>query len=101
VRLADKWDGQMGIGTGPGSWRDRALRAEADTDAALLLAHMNSLESDARVMELERALREASTSVSWRLTAPLRALRLRPPRRRRPELTPRRLSEGLTGPDGP
>jgi hypothetical protein len=101
VRLADKWDGKMGIGSGAGTWRDRALRAEADTDAALLLAHMNSLESDARVEELERALQEARTSVSWRLTAPLRRLRLSSPRGRRPELTPRRLSEGVTGADGP
>jgi hypothetical protein len=101
VRLADKWDGKMGIGTGAGTWRDRALRAEADTDAALLLAHMNSLESDARVTELERALQETRTSASWRLTAPLRRLPLSPSGRRRPELTPRRLSEGVAGPDGP
>jgi hypothetical protein len=101
VRLADKWGGRMGIGAGAGTWRDRALRAEADTDAALLLAHMNSLESDAGVRELECALKETSTSISWRLTAPLRRLRLSAPRRRRPELTPRRLSESLTGADGP
>ena len=101
VRLADKWDGSMGIGAGAGSWRDRALRAEADTDAALLLAHMNSLESDARVQELERALNETRTSASWRLTAPFRRLRFSAPGRREPELTPRRLSEGLTGADAP
>lgn len=101
IRLADKWDGRMGIGTGAGTWRDRALRAEADTDAALLLAHMNSLESDARVTELERALNETSASASWRLTAPLRRLRLSRSGRRRPELTPRRLSEGVAGADGP
>ncbi|MFL5822911.1 MAG: glycosyltransferase [Solirubrobacteraceae bacterium] len=101
VKLADKWDGQMGIGTGAGSWRDRALRAEADTDAALLLAHMNTLESDARVDELDRGLTETRTSISWRLTAPLRQLPVRAPKRRRPELTPRRLSEGLKSPDTP
>lgn len=101
VRLADKWDGRMGIGAGAGTWRERALRAEADTDAALLLAHMNSLESDARVLELHRALTETSTSISWRLTAPLRRLRFSAPGRRRPELTPRRLSESMTGADAP
>lgn len=101
IRLAEKWDGRMGIGTGAGTWRDRALRAEADTDAALLLAHQNALESDARVLELQRGLQETSTSVSWRLTAPLRRLRLSAPRRQRPELTPRRLSEGVPGADGP
>jgi hypothetical protein len=101
VRLADKWDGRMGIGTGAGTWRDRAFRAEADADAALLLAHQNALESDARVLELQRALTEASTSISWRLTAPLRRLRFTPPGQRGPELTPRRLSESLNGADGP
>jgi hypothetical protein len=101
VKLADKWDGRMGIGVGSGTWRERAFRAEADTDAALLLAHQNALESDARVLELQRALTEASTSISWRLTAPLRRLRLTPPGRRGPELTPRRLSESLTSADGP
>jgi hypothetical protein len=101
IRLADKWDGQMGIGAGAGTWRDRALRAEADTDAALLLAHINSLRSDARVQELQRALTQTSTSVSWRVTAPLRRLKLSAAGRRRPELTPRRLSESLTGADGP
>jgi hypothetical protein len=62
---------------------------------------MNSLESDARVLELEGALEETGTSLSWRLTAPLRRLRLSPPGGRRPELAPRRLSEGLSGADGP
>jgi hypothetical protein len=102
VKLADKWDGRMGIGTGAGSWRDRALRAEADTEAALMLAHMNSLESDARVLELQRALAETTESISWRMTAPLRWLHRRTaPKRRRPELTPRSLSKSLTSAETP
>jgi hypothetical protein len=101
IRLADKWDGRLGIGTGAGSWRERALRAEADADAALLLAHQNALESDARVQELQRALTEASTSISWRATAPLRRLRPSTPAEQSPDLTPRRLSESLTGTDAP
>ena len=96
IKLADKWDGRMGIGSGAGSWKDRALRAEADTDAALLLAHMNSLESDARVLDLRRELAVTSQSISWRVTAPLRWLHRAAPRRRRPELTPRSLAKGLT-----
>jgi hypothetical protein len=96
VKLADKWDGRMGIGTGAGSWKDRALRAEADTDAALLLAHMNSLEADARVRELTLAIAETTESLSWRITAPLRWLHGTAPRRRGPELAPRSLSERLT-----
>jgi hypothetical protein len=72
IKVAEKWDGQMGIGTGSGSWRERALRAEADADAALVLGYMNVLETNARVRELQAALEETTTSVSWRLTAPLR-----------------------------
>jgi hypothetical protein len=74
MKVADKWDGEMGIGIGPGTWQERARRAEADTDAAFVLAYMNTLESDARVQELERALAETTQSISWRLTAPLRWL---------------------------
>jgi hypothetical protein len=33
---------------------------------------MNVLETNARVRELQAALEETTTSVSWRLTAPLR-----------------------------
>ncbi len=101
VKLADKWDGRMGIGTGAGTWRDRALRAEADTEAALMLAHMNSLESDARVLELRRALAETTESVSWRITAPLRWLHRTAPKRTRPELTPRSLSKSLNTAETP
>jgi hypothetical protein len=101
VKLADKWDGRMGIGTGAGSWRDRALRAEADAEAALMLAHMNSLESDARVLDLQRALAETTESISWRITAPLRWLHRTAPNRRRPELTPRSLSKSLTSAETP
>ena len=74
MKVAEKWDGEMGIGTGTGSWRDRALRAEADADAALVLGYMNVLETTARVRELQDALDETTTSISWRLTAPLRRL---------------------------
>jgi hypothetical protein len=102
IRLADKWDGRMGIGTAAGSWKDRALRAEADTDAALMLAHMNSLESDARVGELTRAIAETTGSISWRITAPLRWLERSGRRqRRRPELTPRGLATSLTSAETP
>jgi hypothetical protein len=74
VRVAEKWDGRMGIGSGTGSWEERARKAQADTDAALVLAYMNALESDARVRELQRGLAETTESISWRITAPLRWL---------------------------
>lgn len=100
IKLADKWDGRMGIGTAAGTWKARALRAEADTEAALMLAHMNSLESDARVRDLQRALRETTDSISWRVTAPLRWLHRASPRPR-PELTPRSLSKSLNSAESP
>jgi hypothetical protein len=80
IRVADKWDGRMGIGAGTGSWADRARRAEADTDAARVLGYMNALESDARVRELRRELDVTTESISWRITAPLRWLHRGRPR---------------------
>ncbi len=90
MQVADKWDGRMpGVGWAPGTWKERARRAEAEREAALVKAYSNRLEADARVIELERALAETTESISWRITAPLRGLsRLRPrlPASRRPTL---------------
>ena len=55
-------------------WKRRARRAEAKREAARAIAFSKSLKLDARVLELERALAEKTTSPSWRVTAPLRAL---------------------------
>ena len=55
-----------------GTWEERAHRAEAERDLARAIAHSKALELDARVTELERALLATTTSLSWRLTAPLR-----------------------------
>lgn len=73
IRVAEKWDGVMpGVGEAAGTWKERARRAEAERDAALARAHSHTLESAARVQELERALAETTGSISWRLTSPLR-----------------------------
>jgi hypothetical protein len=73
VKIAEKWDGRMpGVGEGSGTWKERARRAEAGRDAARAIAHTNALLSDARARELERAMESATTSISWRITEPLR-----------------------------
>jgi Glycosyltransferase like family len=73
VRIAEKWDGRIaGIGTGPGTWEERARRAEAETEAARSLAHTKRLELQARQLRLGRILDESKRSISWRMTAPLR-----------------------------
>jgi hypothetical protein len=94
IRVADKWDGKMGIGGGVGSWKDRARRAEADAAAARLLGHATVISRDAQLRQLEAALDDATHSISWRITTPLRLLgpRRRPPV---PEMTARRYGSGL------
>ncbi len=83
MRIAEKWDGIMPeVGARPGSWEERALRAEAERDAARLTGHGNECQLRAREHALARGLREAQESVSWRITAPLRRARGTPRWRR-------------------
>jgi Glycosyltransferase like family len=71
--IAEKWDGRMpGVGAAPGTWKQRARRAEAERDAARTIDYSNVLLTEARIHELETALAEAKGSISWKLTAPLR-----------------------------
>ena len=73
MRVAEKWDGRIpGVGTGPGDWKERARRAEAEAAAARTQVMAEQLLSHARAKELEDHLEAASGSISWRLTAPLR-----------------------------
>ena len=73
MMVAEKWDGRVpGVGFGVGTWKERALRAEAERDAARSLAYSNELELRARANQLEGQLDEMRTSISLRLTAPLR-----------------------------
>jgi hypothetical protein len=73
VKIAEKWDGRMpGVGTNAGSWKERARRAEAEAAAARLVDHRNALQTEAEVLDLQRGLEEATESIGWRITAPLR-----------------------------
>ncbi len=85
VKVADKWEGRMPhVGVAGGDWKQRARRAEAEAAAARAGALSMNLQSQARAAEHERRLREATESVSWKITEPLRkAKALRAAARRR------------------
>jgi hypothetical protein len=73
MAVAEKWDGRMPhVGAGGGDWKQRARRAEAERAAARAQAISTELETEARAREHERALEEATESIGWRITAPLR-----------------------------
>jgi hypothetical protein len=75
VKIAEKWEGRMdGIGAGAGTWKQRAQRAEAETDAAKISHYRAQLEAEAREKDLTAALESHTGSISWRITAPLRRL---------------------------
>jgi len=76
MRVAEKWYGRVpGVGVAAGDWQERALRAQAARDAARLTDHANGVKFEARIRELERSIAEAKTSISWRITSPLRLIR--------------------------
>jgi len=69
MNVAEKWNGRLpGVGQGAGDWKERARRAEAEADAARLLANAAELIRDATVAQLE----QVTESTSWRITAPFR-----------------------------
>ncbi len=73
MRIAEKWDGRMpGVGVAGGDWRQRARRAEAEAAVTRVQSVSTQLKAEARARQLEHDLSEATDSVSWRLTAPLR-----------------------------
>jgi hypothetical protein len=73
MQVARKWDGRIdGVGWEPGTWEERARRADAGRDLHIARATSNELRAKAQVPFLERSIEEARTSLSWRLTAPLR-----------------------------
>jgi hypothetical protein len=85
IEMAEKWDSALNeVPADESGYKRRARRAEARREAARAIAMSESLKLDARVLDLERQFEQKTSTMSWRLTAPLRALnRVR-----------RRLSEG-------
>jgi hypothetical protein len=75
IQVADKWDEAFGeVPDDEAGWKRRARRAEAQREAARAVAMSESLKLDARVLELEREFEQQKATLSWRITAPLRAL---------------------------
>jgi hypothetical protein len=84
IKVAEKWEGQLAGDRGD-DWRARALRAEAEADAARLRLRV----AEQLINGLAGEFEGIQHSPSWRLTAPLRALahlarRIRNPRGPRP-----------------
>ena len=79
-QIAEKWDTADGD---EAFWRARARRAEAEREAARAVANGQQLTQDARIEILEERLHATSSTVSWRITEPLR--RANAYRRRRRE----------------
>jgi hypothetical protein len=75
MRVAEKWDGRMpGVTQPERDWKERARRAEAEASLARTQAVAAMLHADARAVNAERQVEEVTTSVSWRLTEPLRRI---------------------------
>ena len=75
IQVAEKWDHVLhDPPADEGGWKRRARRAEAWREAARAIAMSESLKLEARVLERERRLEAMTSTVSWRLTAPLRTL---------------------------
>lgn len=69
VQVANKWDGERAQ-----DWKRRARRAEAEREAARAMTYSRALRFEARVGELERAMADATGTLGWRLTEPLRRI---------------------------
>ncbi len=75
VSIAEKWDGKMpDVGVAPGDWRERTRRAEAEAATARARAFAMQLTIDARAARYQDQLSTMTSSLGWRLTAPLRRI---------------------------
>jgi hypothetical protein len=91
VAVAEKWDGRMpGVGVAGGTWKERALRAEAEAAVTRGVAISTQLKIVAGAAGASEELKVMTNSLSWKLTSPLRritALRRATRERRAPSLT--------------
>ena len=71
LQVAEKWEDDE---PDEAAWKARARRAEAEREAARASAHGRRLSDDARLDALERRMQAATSTLSWRVTAPLRRL---------------------------
>jgi hypothetical protein len=80
IRMAEKWEGRMpGIGlpnwgAAASDWKRRARQSEAEAGATRLERVSVQLQGEARERQLKAEIDEMTSSISWRLTAPLRWL---------------------------
>jgi hypothetical protein len=77
MRAAEKWDGRIPGREGTADdWKQRARRAEGEAAAARLLAATKMYEIQALTWAQEREFEQATSNLSWRITAPLRRANL-------------------------
>lgn len=73
MQLAEKWDnGLAGEHPDSDAWKQRARRAEGEREAAQTIAYSAASTLEAQLAPLERRLAEATGTLAWRLTHPLR-----------------------------
>lgn len=75
IAVAEKWDGRMpSVGTGGGSWKQRARRGEAEAAVTRAVAFSTQMKIDARAAQHRRELSLMTDSLAWRMTSPLRTV---------------------------
>jgi hypothetical protein len=74
IRFAETSSQITGESLDEQGWKRRTRRAEAEREAARAFAFSKLLNLDAHVLALERELAAKTDTLSWRLTAPLRAV---------------------------
>lgn len=75
MKVAAKWEGRdPGLPPREADWRHRARVAEAEREAARTVAYSTASRVDAEAIPRERELERLESTLSWRLTEPLRRL---------------------------